>query len=103
MKIFSDKMLAPNGTVVFALYVDSELTGDPDRDVVYSAIDIACLGNNDPNQMLSHLIPMLNEILYTLYGEKPEPYGRKEPLTNYKDTKFDPRYPNGVNTGIYDK
>lgn len=102
MKIFSEKMLAPNGTVVFALYVDSELTGDPNRDVVYSAIDIATLGN-DPNQMLSHLIPMLNEILYTLYGEKPEPYGRKEAITKHSETGFDPRYPNGVNTGIYDK
>lgn len=103
MKIFSDKMIAPNGTVVFALYVDSEKTGVPEKDSVYSAIDIALLGNHDPDQILSHIIPMLTEMVYTLYGETPEPYGKKEPLTKYSNTGFDPNYPNGVNTGIYDK
>ena len=102
MKIYSDKILAPNGTVCFALYLDCERTGKRDNDTVYSAIDIALLGN-DPNQILSHLIPMLSELVYTLYGEAPEPYGKKEPITKHSQTGFDPKYPNGVNTGIYDK
>jgi hypothetical protein len=103
MKVFSDTILAPNGTPVFALYVDSEITGDQNKDVVYAAVDLNLLGHNDPDQILSHLVPMLTELVYTLYGEKPERWGKKEPLTQYSNTGFDPKYPNGVNTGIYDK
>ena len=101
MKIFSEKMIAPNGIEVFALYVDSELTGDKEKDTVYSALDVALLGNH-PDQILSHVIPMLTEMMYMLYGESPE-NARKKPITNWHATGFDPKYPNGVNTGIYDK
>src|SRR5271165_571434 len=103
MKIFSDKILAPNGIEVFALYVDSELTGDREKDTVHCAVDVALSGNNDPDKILSHVIPMLTASVYNLYGKKPELYGKKEPLTHYSTTGFDPNYPNGVNTGVYDK
>jgi hypothetical protein len=104
MKIFSQNQLSPHGNPVFVLYLDTEKSGKPEQDTLYAAADATNFeGENDPEKILGLIIPLLSELIYAVYGEKPDAYGKKEPLTNYSTTGFDPNYPNGVNTGVYDK
>jgi hypothetical protein len=104
MKLFSQMQLSPQGNPVFVLYLDTQKTGKPAEDTLYAVADATNFENeNDPEKILGLIIPLLSELVYAVYGESPEPYGKKEPLTSYSTTGFDPNYPNGVNTGVYDK
>lgn len=85
--------LRPN----FVLYLDTQRTNDVQKDTLYSACDFSHLvGSNDADAILAFLIPMLSELVYTAYGEKPQFYGEKKPLTEYSRTGFDPNCLNGV-------
>lgn len=105
MKIFSEMMERENqrGELepTFVLYLDTQKTGDPSKDSLYAANDFTKVqGSNDPEVILALLIPMISELIYAAYGE---PAIYTKPLTDWHATGFDPKYPNGVNTGIYDK
>ena len=81
----------------FVLYLDKQETNDPQKDCLYSSCDFShLLGSNDADAILAFLIPMMSELVYTAYGEKPQFYGEKKPLTEYSRTGFDPTCLNGV-------
>ena len=104
MKIHSQMQLSPHGDQLFVLYLDTEKTGNTGEDTLYCASDAKDFVNeDDPEEILAFIIPLLSVLVHTVYGEKPEIWGKKEPLTQYSTTGFDPNYPNGVNTGVYDK
>ena len=101
MKIFSELVTRPDmygkETPTFALFLDTELTGDKNKDCLYAAADYTPIKDSqDADKILTFLIELLSSAVYTAYGEKPEYYGKKEPLTQYHRTGFDPNYPNGV-------
>lgn len=105
MKIFSEMMERENhrGELepTFVLYLDTQRTGDPSKDSLYCANDFTNVqGTNDPEVILALLIPMISELVYTAYGDS---IVDKKPMTDWHATGFDPKYPNGVNTGVYDK
>jgi hypothetical protein len=96
MKIFSDIQVSPENKPVFILYLDTQVTGDQNKDCLYAAHDFTpYVGNNDPEKLLELITPMLSELLYAAYGESPE-NARKEPITDWHATGFDRNYPNGV-------
>jgi len=102
MKIFSDIQISPEEKPVFVLYLDTQVTGDQHKDCLYAAHDFTkYLGVNDPEKLLELIVPMLSELLYAAYGESVE-NAHKQPMTDWHATGFDPKYPNGVNTGVYD-
>ncbi len=93
MKIFSNTIVAQDGTPVFALYLDTERTGDQQRDCLYAANDFTSMkGEDDAEKILNFLIPLLSELVYTAYGHRVD----TQPMTDYHATGFDKNYPNGV-------
>jgi hypothetical protein len=81
---------------VFVLYLDSEETGNKDKDCRYSANDFSSMiGNNNPEEILSFITPMLSELLYGYYGKTAED-NHKTPLTDWHATGFDRNSVNGV-------
>ncbi len=101
MKIHSEMLqmeglngeLRPN----LVLYLDTQRTNDVQKDCFHAACDFShLLGSNDADAILGFLIPMLSELVYNAYGEKPQFYGEKKPLTEYSRTGFDPTCLNGV-------
>lgn len=73
MKIFSDIQVSPENKPVFVLYLDTQKTGDQIKDCLYAAHDFTLyVGSNDPEKLLELITPMLSELLYAAYGEKPE-------------------------------
>ena len=94
MKIFSEIKILPDNTPVFVLYLDTEKTGDPNKDCLHSAHDFSdYMDCNDPAKLLEIITPMLSELIYTAYGY---PSPNTEPLTDWHATGFDRNYPNGV-------
>lgn len=43
MRIFSDMITSPEGKPVFALYFDTQKTGDPNKDCLYTATDFTSM------------------------------------------------------------
>jgi hypothetical protein len=98
MRIFSemleDKNLMGEPRVALVLYHDSQKTGDVNQDYTHVATDFTHLiDSTDPEKILAFLMPMLNELIYTVYGKSGRP---TEPLTDWHATGFDRNYPNGV-------
>lgn len=91
MKIYSQ-----NHGNMFVLYLDTGFTGNPETDTNHCAMDIAALPpSSESETILSVLIPMISSLVYASYGQPPE---HGSPLTDYRRTKFDPNFPNGVKT-----
>ena len=79
---------------VFVLYLDTQKTGAPDKDTLYCAADATKLMTlKDPEEILGFIIPMLSELIYTVYGD---PIKKTEPLTDWHTTGFDRNAVNGV-------
>jgi hypothetical protein len=78
---------------VFILYLDTQLTGDPTKDLKHCAMDFTpYVGCDDPEKMSSLILTMMSELIYKSYGE---PMNTK-PLTDWHATGFDRNFPNGV-------
>lgn len=88
MKIFSEIVMSPENVPVFALYVDTQRTGDPNKDCLYAAHDFREIHEKDADEMLEVLIPLLSELIYTAYSKAPE-VGKMTPLTDWNRTGFD--------------
>jgi|GEM_PF-4398702 hypothetical protein len=93
MKIFSQIIEAPNGIPVFALYLDTEFSGNPEKDTSYAAIDCRLIEGNDPERIISQIVPMISELIYHSYGESMQ---KTTPLTDWHATGFDRNSVNGV-------
>lgn len=96
MKIFSEILECndPNNNIgsLFVLYLDTENTGDRNKDIKHCAHPISEVHYNDPDLLIGMLIPMLSELIEASYGNSQS----REPLTNWHATGFDRNYPNGV-------
>jgi hypothetical protein len=100
MKISSEIRLEklydkPYETVpIFYLYLDTQNTGYIAKDTFTTAIDVAAFGDyQNSDKICSIVLPLLQELIYHAYGASPL---LTTPLTDWKDTKFDRDFPNGV-------
>ena len=88
MKIFSDIQVSPDNTPFFVLYLDTQKTGDQNKDTAHCAMDMSNIDMTDPDQIISLITPLLTNLVYTVYG-KPPAFGKLEPLTDINTTGFD--------------
>lgn len=87
----------PDGSKIpiFTIYIDTHKTGIPEQDVVHCAFDYNVIKDKDPDTILSTLIPIITQLVYTIYGEPPENRD-KQPLTDWHATGFDRNAVNGI-------
>jgi hypothetical protein len=85
---------SPDGTplAIFVIYLNTQET-NTDKDYSYSAIPFDLIFDKEPEEILSHVIPMISELVYQAYGREVE---NKQPITNIHATGFDPSCVNGM-------
>ena len=77
-------------------FLDTGLTGDPEKDIVNTAIELKeDLGINNPDDVLNFLIPVITQLVYNAYGD-PVEHQYKKPIKSIKETNFDTSCVNGV-------
>jgi hypothetical protein len=103
MKIYSeilesvDKWEKP--VKVFVLYLDTQLTGNPEKDIKNCGMEMKYMDPHNPDSIISVVVPMITSLIDESFGNPSD----KEPITEWHATGFDSKYVNGVNTGIHDK
>lgn len=88
MKIFSDILVSPENILTFVLYLDTQKTGNSQKDVTHCAGDMtSILDMNDPGLIMELITPLLSELIYNAYGIPPL-VGNIQPLTDINTTGF---------------
>lgn len=79
------------------VYLDTEMTGDPETDTVNCAVEFDPKEylNGDADAFLNLVIPIITQLAYHAYGE-PMHLKYQKPITSIKETGFDATCLNGV-------
>lgn len=75
------------------LFLDTQVTGNRERDTVNIALEFH--GERDPDKLLDLLLPALTQLVYHAYGE-PLHLQYLKPIESIKETRFDATCVNGV-------